>query len=189
MADSAARFHLQGIPRGIRVSLAPHEEDVALTFGNALKVSGSALDAVVKKSAFFQNGLCSIRYPNDVFRSIVLVDFADFLVDVLDMELIFQFLGILFDAACSTSQRILSAPLIALQNQIIMAAFKIQRETNLFKIQVHLHLSGHIEIVQPVRCNLKSNLAVVASGGSPCLLTEIFQAPRHSAFLQCLGHS
>ena len=28
-----------------------------------------------------------------------------FLVDVLDMELIFQFLGILFDAACSTSQR------------------------------------------------------------------------------------
>ena len=144
---------------------------------------------MVKESAFFQNGLRPIRHPNDVFRSIVLVDFADFLVDVLDMELILQFLGFLFDAACGTSQRILSTPLIVLQGQIVMATLEIQRETNLFKIQVHLHLPGHIEIVQPVRCDLKSNLAVVASGDSPCLLAEIFQAPRHSAFLQCLGHS
>ena len=125
---------------------------------------------MVKKPAFFQNGLCPIRHPNDVFRSIVLVDFADFLVDVLDVELIFQLLGFLFDAACGTSQGVLSALLVSLQNQIIMAALEIQRETNLFEIQVHFHLSGHIEVVQPVRCNLKSNLAVVASGDSPCLL-------------------
>ena len=170
MADSAARLHLQGIPRGIRVSLAPHEEDVALTFGNTLKVPSSALDAVVKKPAFFQNGLCPIRHPNDVFRSIVLVDFANFLVDVLDVELIFQLLGFLFDAACGTSQGVLSTLLISLQNQIIVATLEIQRKTNLFKIQVHLHLPGHIDIIQPVRCNLKSNLTVVASGDSPCLL-------------------
>ena len=144
---------------------------------------------MVKKPAFFQNGLCPIRHPNDVFRSIVLVDFTDFLVDVLDMELILQLLGFLFDAACGTSQGVLSALLVSLQNQIIMAALEIQRETNLFEIQVHFHLSGHIEIVQPVRCNLKSNLAVVASGDSPCLLAEIFQAPCHSTFPQCLGHS
>ena len=138
---------------------------------------------MVKELALLQNVLCALWHPDNVLRSIVLVDFADLLVDVFDMELLFQLFRFLFDRAFCTFHGFHPVPLIALQHKIIMPALQVEREHHAFKLHIHPHFFGHVKVVRPVLRNSKCDMAVVATRDSSCLLAEIFQASRHSAFL------
>ena len=138
---------------------------------------------MVKELTLLQNVLCTLRHPDNVLRSIVLVDFTDLLVDVFDMELLFQPFRFPSDRVLRAFHGFHPVLFITLQHEIIMPAFQVKREHYAFKLHIHTSFLGHVQVVRPILCNSKCDMAVVATRDSSCLLAEIFQASRHSAFL------
>ena len=144
---------------------------------------------MVKELTLLQNVLCALRNPDNVLRSIVLVDFTDLLVGVFDMELLFQLFRFPSDRVLRTFHGFHPVLFITLQHEIIMPAFQVKREHYAFKLHIHTRFLGHIQVVRPILCNSENNVPIVFPGNAPSLLAKVLQAACHAVFLQGIAHS
>ena len=80
---------------------------------------------MVEKLAFPQDVLCAFRNPDDVLGPVVLIDFADLLVDVPNVELVLQLLRIILDLRFSVSQGFDSRQLLAFRHKFIVPPLQV----------------------------------------------------------------